>query len=232
MKTKIIDFITKSNHVIFFVGSLLFMTFLATMLIKEMIRPDYSNRGVEIAKQIDNENKTIDIKYEKSYFQSIKDIHIIKVTSERIMVNEDKSNSKLLSLFDGGYDDRNTVNLIFSSESGSNLKLFENDLLITNIETARFTSDTNLPLLDKNIYSVVISDSNEDGFLKYNDNKDLYLSDYNGEGLELIMSGIQNSRVIANNRLLISKLETEVSEMYLYDIIGKKTTKLNTDIKK
>ncbi|WP_444996437.1 hypothetical protein [Aliikangiella sp. IMCC44359] len=135
----------------------------------------------------------------------------------------------MLHLYSGNYIERNTVNLLFVSESGTKLKLFENDRLITDIQSARFNKD-NSYILNKNLYSVVSQDSNSDGFLNKKDQVDLYVSDYNGQNLKLIFENINELETIGDNKLLVTADELSGVEIYIYHVISEKKIKLDISI--
>ena len=227
MKKKLMNFIATSNQVVFFLGSIIVIAFVVVNAIHDWTR-SWSPSGVEVVSTKNGTNEPPNMEYTKSYFRTIKDIHIIKVFSEKIYLEEQKASSGLYNLYSGDYVERHIVNLIFSDESGSSSKLFSNDRLITRIKPAHFNKDNSEFLLNKNIYFVVSADSNNDGLLNYKDHVELYSSEYDGSELKLLFEDVEDSEQIDHNRLLVTVNERDKVEIYVYDVASDKKILLNT----
>jgi hypothetical protein len=220
---KFMDFIPKFNQVIFFLGSVSVLLFLSAIFIRELISSNGSNTGLQVLKtKLDK-----DVFPQKTYFMSIKDVHIFKVTSKSIYLAESNQMSEVASLYGGNYREANVVNLLFSSENGTKLKLFESDRLITRIEPARFNKEQGYPVLNKHLYSVVSQDNNSDGYLNKDDRVDLYVSDYDGRNLKLIHENIKEIEIIEDNKIMITGSNIDNGEFFIYDLASGINIKLD-----
>ncbi|MDH5434523.1 MAG: hypothetical protein OEY19_11310, partial [Gammaproteobacteria bacterium] len=93
-----------------------------------------------------------------------------------------------------------------------------------------YLGDNNGYKFESNRYSIVSSDTDKDGFLSNEDERDLYISDYDGANLIKVMENVSNYRVIRDNTLLITQTEGKEKEYYIYSLNDEKPKKMDTAI--
>ena len=116
------------------------------------------------------------------------------------------------------------VNLIFVGPDGEGKVLFEQDVRINQYELSRDEEKTPYDrhsfLLERNIYLVTTSDTNKDGFLNYEDAQTLYVSEYNGADLKVVLEDVESYRELSANLLLITKRVGSDTEFFEYEVIS------------
>ena len=102
--------------------------------------------------------------------------------------------------------------------------LFEQDVRINQYELSRDEEKTPYDrhsfLLERNIYLVTTSDTNKDGFLNYEDAQTLYVSEYDGAELKVVLEDVESYRELSANLLLITKRVGSDTEFFEYEVIS------------
>ncbi|AWB65550.1 hypothetical protein C2869_03465 [Saccharobesus litoralis] len=232
---KLISFIKLANQVLFFLAALFVLALLGKQLYKELFPRTYEPQKIEVKKQ-DKDLQNFDKpEYFLDYYDKYKDVYIFTITSSFINRGPEIENFNKPMEFiraSDGYNSvgNNVVNLLFSSKSGEKHKLFAHDVYVTSFELVIEENNRNKKRLSKNIYSVVENDSNNDGFLSKEDNRNLYISDYDGTNLKKIASQVKMYQVIADDELLIHQYDQANSIYYSYNVKTSELLKLNTDL--
>jgi len=229
MFKKAVDFISKANQILFFLAIIIIIGFVLMTAYPFLFPSKYERPRVQlIENSIDDSTKVV--KNSKQYLSFTKDIHVIKILANTINSKQHNRPSKTFNLFSSRDDGKETVNFIFVDEHGHNQKLFINDLLI---QRYTLSDDENLKntgySLSKNIYLVIHSDTNNDGFLSEDDSKSLYLSSYKGDDVNLVIENIQRYELIGDNKLLIEKEDNTEKDFYIYNVKSSTLSKLNTN---
>ena len=123
---------------------------------------------------------------------------------------------------------RNAVNLMFTKTGEKNKVLFKNNGLIVGFSPVQLKETSYQSVLSKNIYSVVQNDTNKDGFLNSDDQKELLVSEYDGSGLKSIMDNIEGYQLISNNTALIYTKPESETLYYIFDVLSGELVKLDT----
>ncbi|MBN2703047.1 MAG: hypothetical protein JXR23_02455 [Pontiellaceae bacterium] len=193
-----------------------------------------SSSGAGKVEIITSEDEGITVPAPKADFVSkIKDVLVFSLRSDAI----DRRGSlgfakaRLSMLENGSYP--SVVNILFVNISGERRKLFESDRLIAGwafCSHQQASVKSSSYSLGKNLYIVVDEDTNDDGSLSEDDQRNLYASDYDGANLKLIMEDISSYRMIDDNEVLISQDNGETEDFYFYNVETDELVKLNTQV--
>ncbi|MBQ3618011.1 MAG: hypothetical protein II939_07580, partial [Bacteroidales bacterium] len=82
---------------------------------------------------------------------------------------------------------------------------------------AYFDSEPYQMMCDYNIYAVVNQDTNNDKLLNGMDNVSLYVSDYDGNGLEQVSQSINSFNFTGGNSFVFSEYDGKTETFYRYD---------------
>ena len=231
MINKIFKVIGQINQLFFFLALLLFTIFVVIPML-----PFLTNKPQQAVKIEANvkktEQSTPEIKeviYAKIFQDKIKDVYVFKVTADTSSNSKDnnKKGKRSSSSYSRGYNNSKIVNILFVKEQGESHKLLdENRLILATTYTQDEKDNTRGHfILDKNLYTIVETDSNQDGFLTAEDKKNLYISDYNGQNMHLIMNDITNFSLVGEDEILIAKDNDE------YTIYNSKSRKISQLLK-
>jgi hypothetical protein len=231
MINKFFNIISKINQLFFFLVLLGF-----TIFVIKPILPFLTNKSEPAVKIEANVEKTEQSTpkleenvYSKIFHDKIKDVYIFKVTAKISSNSTDhkKKDRRSSASYSRGYNNSKIVNILFVKEQGESHKLLDkNRLILATTYTQDGKDDTSGHfILDKNLYSIVETDSNQDGFLTAEDEKNLYISDYNGTNMHLIMKNFINYSLTDDNEILIAKDNDE------YTIYNTKSRKISQLIK-
>jgi hypothetical protein len=230
MKSKIYNFITHANQLLLFVLAIALLVMTLSTLLSNL--RDTTPMEVKVAShQEDNTTKgeAKNIANTKSFLQYIKDIYIIQLKSSGVP-NSSKHESTLAFSSLGYATDGVTINLIFTKKNGQSHKLFPKDVYIRSTllakEGGKVQHDSKR--LDRNIYAVIVNDTNGDARLNSEDKEDLFVSDYDGKNLSLVFKDIENYLHIADNQLLITRVVKGEKEFFTYDVVSEELTLLET----
>lgn len=233
MFNKLFTFIIAANQIIIFITIIVIGVYWAMSLKRYSPEPN-KVALVSKAEQKSDSKKTV---RSKEFEYRINDVLIFTVRSEVIDLNAKHSNgNKLLrrSVTVSSkyrYNSDQIVNVMFVSEGKERRMLFENDRLITDIKAVNFKQEQRYDyILNKNLYTTVDTDSNGDGYLGEDDEETLYASDYNGEHLELILTGISKYTLIGADKVLITKGEKHKKQFYVYNVESGEIQPIDTDL--
>lgn len=241
MRDKIYPFICKANQIIFFLAAVVIAGFLLIALLIEIFGSSYQPPQVKIIDDGSSGQAEIEeTPYEVNFAAKIKDVFIFKLTREYIV---SKSKDKALGMMDSysaEYSNHSVVNMLFVESQGENRKLFDSDVYITEYEFSGFEDEDKEVVLSTyeynsydikipiNLYSVISSDSNNDGFLNEDDDASLFRSDYAGESIQKIIDNVLDYQKLDSDTLLIGLKDGEYFE---YSISESLLTKLDTEVK-
>ncbi len=113
--------------------------------------------------------------------------------------------------------DRSIVNIMVSKRDHEPKKVFEEDRWIVAIEYPRKGSEYT-PKLSRILLNVISEDTNSDGYLRMDDDIDLYAVDSDGGKLQLIMDGIESFDILEQDILMIRKSSDLTVEYIEYDL--------------
>ena len=226
LRIRIMNFIEKSNQVLLFIAAIVVIFAIGKSLISGLFKSGCSAPKVQVIEHsaaFDEEPKL-----QKNYIGQIKDVHILEITSDKIINQKPyRANAEIivtsaLSL------SRNAVNLMFTKTGEKNKVLFKNNGLIVGFSPVQLKETSYQSVLSKNIYSVVQNDTNKDGFLNSDDQKELLVSEYDGSGLKSIMDNIEGYQLISNNTALIYTKPESETLYYIFDVLSGELVKLDT----
>jgi hypothetical protein len=237
MKEKIYHFITTTNQILFFAFAIMmFVTFLLS-LFQTSYTPEI--KIINSKESNNSKRKVEEIIYEKVFSEHIKDTYVIELRSNQILQKSMNSSAGLGSFVPSsriGYKDNKIplINLLFTKKGESAHKLFAQDSYIKSFllyKTTGFSEYSDKLKLEKNIYSVIKDDTNKDNILDSKDREDLYVSDYDGQNLALVTEDIVSYKLVEENQVLISKMLKNQTQLYIYDVLSKELTLLDTTVR-
>jgi len=230
MKSKIYNFITQANQLLLFVLAIALLVMTLSTLLSNLRHT--TQMEVKVASsQEDNTTKgeTKNIVTTKSFLQYIKDTYIVQLKSNGMPSNSKKVSTLAYSSL--GYEtDGVTINLIFTKKNTQSYKLFPKDVYIRSTLLTREgeKGQHDNKKLDRNIYAVIVNDTNGDARLNSEDKEDLFVSDYDGKNLSLVFKDIEDFTHIADNQLLITRVVKGEKEFFTYDVVSEELTLLET----
>lgn len=231
---KFLAFVSTANQLLIFLAVLLFIFMIGKDLISDILKPSYEKPKIKIIGNSDDVKDVVEVKYLTTFDKEILDTYIFDISSDSITI---KSGPELggstLNMFSGGA--RKTyqkVNLLFVPKSGSSYLLMKNNAYITKTSYYRVSKDKDRynKNLSKNIYLVISKDTDADGFLSRDDMADLYVSDYNGKNLNIVLKGVESYKPIKDDLIMIEVRGKSDMVFYTYDLLTKKLLKLDTKI--
>lgn len=223
---RIMNFIEKANKVLLFIAALVVIFAIGKSLISDLFKSGYSAPKVQVIEHsaaLDEEPKL-----QKNYIGQIKDVHILEITSDKIVNQKPYSANAEIIVSSALSFSRNAVNLMFTKAGEKNKVLFKNNVLIVGFSPVQLKETSYQSVLSKNIYSVVRNDTNENGFLNSDDQKELLVSEYDGSGLKSIMDNIEGYQLISNNTALIYTKPESETLYYIFDVLSGELVKLDT----
>lgn len=239
MKSKILAFIEKANQVLLFIAAITFITIVCIEFLDHLIDRSYNPPKIKISKEGDEASgKALEPHYIKAYVTQLNDVYIFSICSDNINPNiyhkpiSKYKNEEKQAYFSGSSGNPiadNTVNLIFV-EGDTNKPLLKQDAYISLFSEAKLDDEQYEYRFDKNIYLIATVDTNNNGYLDEGDQRDLYVSNYNGVGLERVLENVTGYRLTGNNRLLITQGNETNKQFYTYQVNSGEPKRLNTDI--
>jgi hypothetical protein len=229
---KIISFISAANQLLFFIGLIVIGVMFALSF--RTYHPEENK--VEIVQGSDQSSDTKRTVYTKEFEHQIKDVFIFKIKAEVIDPNAKNKGRHVVKqslAFASGYyfNSDQTVNIMFVSEGESGRLLFENDRLIIDVKIINTEQGHRSGFLfDKNLYETVDRDSSGDGFLSEDDERSLYVSDYDGRNLKQVTTGISKLILVGNNKVLIVKGKKQEKQFFVYNVQSGKVQPIDTNL--
>jgi hypothetical protein len=225
------NFIEKSNKVLLFIAAIFVIIAIGKNVVRDLFSKDYTEPKVQVIKQDDTQKENQKINLEKRYVGKIKDVHLLEVTSDRIIEEQSFSaNANMIVVSSSLGLSSNAVNLMFTKVGEKNNLLFERNALIVEFSPTQINETQYQKSLNKNLYSVAKLDSNNDGFLNKHDKKDLLLSEYDGSKLTTVMENIEGYRIIENNSVLIYTATESDTLYYTFNVLTGELLKLDTNL--
>jgi len=229
--TRIMNFIEKSNKILLFIAAIVVIIAIGKSIIKDLFRKDYSEPTVQVIEHDDTQKEHQQPKLEKRYVGQIKDVHLLEITSDKIVQEQSYSaNASMIIVSSSLSLSSNAVNLMFTKVGEKNNLLFSNNALIVEFSPTQEKETQYQSILSKNIYSVVKKDTNKDGFLNQYDKKELLVSEYDGSKLTSVMENIEGYRVINSNMALIYKATDNDTIYYTFNVSSGELIKLDTSL--
>lgn len=225
---RIMNFIEKANKVLLFIAALVVIFAIGKSLISDLFKSGYFAPKVQVIEHsaaLDEEPKL-----QKNYIGQIKDVHILEITSDKIVNQKPYSANAEIIVSSALSLSRNAVNLMFTKAGEKNKVLFKNNVLIVGFSPVQLKETSYQSVLSKNIYSVVRNDTNKNGFLNSDDQKELLVSEYDGSGLKSIMDNIEGYQLISNNMILIYTKPESETLYYIFDVLSGELVKLDTSL--
>ncbi len=208
------NFIEKSNKVLLFIAAIIVIIAIGKNIIKDLLRKDYSEPTVQVIDHDDAQKEHQKPKLEKRYVGQIKDVHLLEITSDKIVEEQSYSaNAEMIVVSSSLSLSSNAVNLMFTKVGEKNNLLFSSNALIVEFSPTQEKETQYRNILSKNIYSVAKKDTNKDGFLNQYDKKELLVSEYDGSKLTSVMENIEGYQII-NNNLVLVYTATEYDTIY------------------
>ena len=237
---KALNFIKKSNHVLFFLVIVVFIGGFTFEMASKLFKKKYEPPKIELVDSTQSKDELKRPVYTVEYLTRLKDVYIFELTSDVIDTNEfyetevvEMFNSASIShdLYVDGYLSHNAVNLMFVREDGTQTMLLKRDGLI--VEFSKVTPE---PVegayhLDKNLYLIIDEDTNQNGYLDQKDAAKLFSSNYDGQNLVLILNNVGSFNLIADNKLIISQ-KGDSPKFFTFDVNSGNLVSLNTTVSK
>ena len=225
------NFIDKSNKVLLFIAAIIVIIAIGKNIIKDLLRKDYSEPTVQFIDHDDAQQERQKPKLEKRYVGQIKDVHILEITSDKIVEEQSyTTNAEMIVVSSSLSLSSNAVNLMFTKVGEKNNLLFSSNALIVEFSPTQEKKTQYQNILSKNLYAVARTDSNNDGFLNKHDKKDLLISEYDGSKLTSVMEDIEGYRIIENNSVLIYTAKESDTLYYTFNVLTGELLKLDTNL--
>lgn len=229
--------IGKINQFLFFVAAVLLIALFANELYGKWKPHDpYDRPKVSLADPLAEDEIDIELEQGLNLVEILNGVYIFSVENETIDLSKNRESGSVAEyrLPEYGHYSDKTVNYIFTNVGGYKKVLLEKDALVLKFLPANFGEYKGKPHFDKNVYHVVESDSNNDGFLTGDDSKSLYLSDFDGQNLSLIIRDVVETYIIDENTIVIvTKFDgkkaffnysVKDSKLYQFDVSTKLTS--------
>ena len=225
------NFIEKSNKVLLFIAAIIVIIAVGKSIISDFFRKSYSEPKVQIIAHGDANKEEQKPKLEKRYVGQIKDVHILEITSDKIIEQQFiSSNAEMMIVSSSLSLSSNAVNLMFTKAGENNHLLFESNALIVEFSPIQLKETEYRNVLSKNIYSVAKKDTNKDGFLNKHDKKELLVSEYDGSSLKSVMDNIEGYQIISNDMVLVYTKESSDTLYYTFNVLTGELIKLDTNL--
>lgn len=225
------NFIEKSNKVLLFIAAIVVIIAIGKDMISDLLRKDYSEPRVRVIDDSDAEMQKHKPKLEKRYIGQIKDVHILEVTSDKVLETKAYSPNADMMIVSSSFSlSSNAVNLMFTKAGEKNTLLFKTNALIVNFSPTQSKETEYHNTLSKNIYSVAIKDTNRDGFLNQDDNKTFMVSAHDGSMLKSVLDNIEGYKVINNDVVLLYTKTGNDTSYYTFEVLSGKLAKLDTSL--
>ena len=225
------NFIEKSNKVLLFIAAIIVIIAIGKNIIKDLLRKDYSEPTVQVIDHDDAQKEHQKPKLEKRYVGQIKDVHLLEITSDKIVEEQSFSaNAEMIVVSSSLSLSSNAVNLMFTKAGEKNHLLFESNALIVEFSPIQLKETEYRNVLSKNIYSVAKKDTNEDGFLNQHDKKELLVSEYDGSNLKTVINNIEGYQIISNDMVLVYTKESNDTIYYTFNVLSGVLIKLDTNL--
>jgi hypothetical protein len=225
------NFIEKSNKVLLFIAAIIVIIVIGKNLISDLLRKDYSEPKVQVIDHSNAQKEDQKPQLEKRYVGQIKDVHILEITSDKIIEEQSYSGNADMMIVSSSLSlSSNAVNLMFTKAGEKNNLLFENNALIVAFSPAQAKETQYRNILSKNIYSVARKDTNKDGFLNQDDKKELLVSEYDGKKLTSIMDNIEGFQIINNDVVLLYTATGSDTFYYTFNVLSGELLKLDTNL--
>ena len=225
------SFIEKSNKILLFIAAIIVIIAIGKNIISDLLRKDYSEPKVQVIDHNDALEEDQQPKLEKRYVGQIKDVHILEITSDKIVEEQSYSANTNMMIVSATLSlSSNAVNLMFTKAGEKNNLLFENNALIVDFTPTQSRETEYRNILSKNIYSVARQDTNKDGFLNQDDNKEFLVSEYDGTKLKSVMDNIAGYQVISNDLVLLNAATDSDMFYYTFNVLSGELLKLDTNL--
>ena len=225
------SFIEKSNKILLFIAAIIVIIAIGKNIISDLLRKDYSEPKVQVIDHNDALEEDQKPKLEKRYVGQIKDVHILEITSDKIVEEQSYSANTNMMIVSATLSlSSNAVNLMFTKAGEKNNLLFENNALIVDFTPTQSRETEYRNILSKNIYSVARQDTNKDGFLNQDDNKEFLVSEYDGTKLKSVMDNIAGYQVISNDLVLLNASTDSDMFYYTFNVLSGELLKLDTNL--
>lgn len=164
-------------------------------------------------------DEKVEVKETVTFYKSVKDVYVFSVSSTAI-----NSDDLVEMTAESGFSMKNSVksfnsavaNFIFVKD-GVQKRLFDKNALIYKYSLAN-TDENDYPLShDFNIYAVVNHDTNGDQLLNGMDNVSLYVSEYDGSGLQQISSSMFSFDIVSKNEFVFSEYDGTKETFYRFN---------------
>lgn len=229
---KLTAFVSTVNQYLLFIAVLIIIVISSKNIIQELTTSDYVEPRVKLIKNSDNPAKVININYRTNYRRQVKDVLIFAISSNAIENIPEEKTSKTLNMFSEfspkSQSKFQTVNYLFVPKTGPSYLLMSKDTYIRNTSFYSNPKKRNGYKRLKNIFLLVTNDTNSDGYLSKKDSADLYVSDYNGKNMYLVIKDVEDYDLMNDNLLMIEVGTVDDRKFFTYDLITKNLEKIDT----
>jgi len=132
------------------------------------------------------------------------------------------------------YNDFETVNFLFAKVNSAPVLLLESHALVLEYHLITIEpkpkSFNRAFKTNKHLFSVILTDDNQDKVLDKKDKINLLASDHDGANLVTIAKDINDYEIIDDNLLLITQFKEEKTIILIYDLQTGTSNTLNTHL--
>lgn len=206
---------------LWFVNGVLFsalIIFVLVFIVYSFIpKKRHEDPGVKIISEKNPEEDNIEKSFDLYRIKSNNEYIYIPIYTNAVTIKSDSIDKSFSAnkLYSGGYSEqrKKICNIkIINKETAKNRQLFDNDLFIKTMILSKGSEQS------KNVFLVIIEDSNNDGYLNIDDETIVYVSDLDGTNLKKIASEISDIELIDYEYLILKpKLESDRVTYYNLD---------------
>ena len=219
MENRFIQTVKKIDAVLILVAGVALIIFLCAAAYDMFGGHDYEPPNQIIIADSNDPDEKVEVKETVTFYKSVKDVYVFSVSSTAI-----NSDDLVEMTAESGFSMKNSVksfnsavaNFIFVKD-GVQKRLFDKNALIYKYSLAN-TDENVYPLShDFNIYAVVNQDTNGDQLLNGMDNVSLYVSEYDGTGLQQISSSMFSFDIVSKNEFVFSEYDGTKETFYRFN---------------
>lgn len=218
MENRFIETVKKIDAVLILVAGVALIIFLCAAAYDMFGGHDYEPPNQIIIADTSDPDDNTEVRETVSFMKAVKDVYVFAVQSTAIRSDELVEGSALGKSMQNSFKSFNpaVANLIFVKD-GAQKRLFDKNALIYKYTLADFDNEGYIMNCDFNIYAVVNQDTNGDKVLNGMDNVSLYVSSYDGTGLEMLSPSIYSFDFSAKNTFVYSEYDGTNQTFYRYD---------------
>ena len=227
----VIDTIKDVNQVAIFVVLVVFGFMMGLKVLADFFPSRGLSNGVAVLTDKDSDGSSTgsSTTYQRSFIAKLKDTHVFGISSRLIDLERhhatslERTGAARDELRGRYYGIRSETNFVFVGPDGQGHVLFQQDVLVNQYDLSRDAKvgphGTEQTRLSRNLYLVTTADTNRDGFLTFEDEQTLYVSDYDGTNLRPLQKNVVSYQEVSADTLIITQIRGATQHFHEYDVV-------------